>query len=201
MVIDLLTWTLNPCPDDGTVDMEDLKSSAQKWACRFKSCSGHSYFLNTTKMKRFFKLLFLSIWMLPQNILGIFCLTGFWLVDLCRGKRRYSELINLNGWLVYHSPSQRGGITLGFFSVIPIVQTQSLVEYKRTLAHEKGHYLQGLYLGPLYLLIIGLPSILMAFYCTLRERITKKSTSDLYYNFYPEKWANLLGNNYKRNQL
>lgn len=52
--------------------------------------------------------------------------------------------------------------------------------------HEYGHTLQSLILGPLYLLVIGLPSVLWNLYCRI-------NTTQDYYWFYTEKWANALG--------
>lgn len=58
---------------------------------------------------------------------------------------------------------------------------------ERILKHEIGHTKQSLYLGPLYLIVIGLPSIVWAF---IQSRWMKDCD---YYSFYTEKWANRLG--------
>lgn len=69
-------------------------------------------------------------------------------------------------------------------------------ENKRVLMHEIGHYKQSLILGWLFLLVIGLPSIMWAWwghdaYNNLREKKGKSKVS--YYEFYTEKWADKLG--------
>lgn len=63
--------------------------------------------------------------------------------------------------------------------------------FKRTLVHEYGHTVQSAILGPFYLLVIGIPS---AYWCAsskTSEYRRKKHVS--YYSFYPERWANHLG--------
>lgn len=58
-----------------------------------------------------------------------------------------------------------------------------------TLKHEQGHTKQSYILGWLYLLVIGLPSII---WCNCFEEYRKKHNVS-YYDFYTEKWANKLG--------
>lgn len=62
---------------------------------------------------------------------------------------------------------------------------------QRVLVHEYGHTIQSLLLGPLYLPLVGLPSILWARIPALRKMRKNKRIS--YYSVYPENWANLLG--------
>ena len=57
------------------------------------------------------------------------------------------------------------------------------------IAHEYGHTIQSKKLGPLYLLVIGLPSLIWAG-CFDKYR-QKRGVS--YYSFYSEKWADKLG--------
>lgn len=64
------------------------------------------------------------------------------------------------------------------------------------LAHEYGHTIQSLILGPLYLFVIGLPSLLWAGLPVLQRRRHDRHVS--YYSFYPEKWANALGARFAR---
>jgi len=54
--------------------------------------------------------------------------------------------------------------------------------------HEYGHSLQSIYLGWLYLFVVGIPSIIRAFIWRKYKLEGKK-----YYSGYPEKWANRLG--------
>ena len=72
------------------------------------------------------------------------------------------------------------------FSVGPFIVTPYRVNPK-TMLHESGHSIQSLYLGPLYLIAVGIPSmILIAF-----KKIFKKS-DDWYHSHYPESWADKL---------
>lgn len=61
----------------------------------------------------------------------------------------------------------------------------------RVLAHEYGHSIQSLMLGPLYLLVVGLPSFI---WCNLPyfQRMRKEKGIS-YYSVYPENWADRLG--------
>lgn len=59
----------------------------------------------------------------------------------------------------------------------------------RLLVHEYGHTIQSLILGPLYLLVIGLPSILWGF-VGVKKRKNEKVP---YGAFFTEGWANHLG--------
>lgn len=59
----------------------------------------------------------------------------------------------------------------------------------RLLVHEYGHTIQSLILGPLYLIIIGIPSALWAYFGGKKRR--EKQIP--YGAFFTEKWANALG--------
>ena len=59
----------------------------------------------------------------------------------------------------------------------------------RLLVHEYGHTIQSLILGPLYLIVIGIPSTLWGF---LFEK-KRKDEQIPYGAFFTEKWANRLG--------
>ena len=59
----------------------------------------------------------------------------------------------------------------------------------RLLVHEYGHTIQSLILGPLYLIVIGIPSTMWAF---LFEK-KRKDEQIPYGAFFTEKWANRLG--------
>lgn len=62
--------------------------------------------------------------------------------------------------------------------------------------HESGHSVQSLFLGPLYLLAVGIPSVILFVIKQIRKRIFKHSDESLfkwYHSHYPEKWADKLG--------
>lgn len=60
---------------------------------------------------------------------------------------------------------------------------------KRLLVHEYGHTIQSLILGPLYLIIIGIPSTLWGFVGAKK----RKDDQIPYGAFFTEGWANRLG--------
>ena len=71
-------------------------------------------------------------------------------------------------------------------------QNLSLHEcFDRTKVHEYGHTIQSIILGPLFLLVIGLPSCIWANLSSLKQY--RKNNKISYYSFYPERWANYLG--------
>ena len=121
------------------------------------------------------KKLGLYLWQLPQNIIGKV------LFGLYPG---YTTEIDDNA-KVRISNRMSGGITLGKYII---------VRNARSIKHEYGHTIQSKYLGPLYLLVIGLPSILHA---SVHRSWCKNKD---YYHFYTEKWANKLSDKYYKSK-
>ena len=103
------------------------------------------------------------IWQLPQNILGLI------VVCLCA---TFKE----NGiWYTW----KFAGVSLGNYIIVYRGADKSVI------AHERGHQRQSLILGPLYLLVIGLPSIIGNLICHIYP-----------FNYYKqpwEAWADKLG--------
>ncbi|MBQ4253451.1 MAG: hypothetical protein II712_01350, partial [Erysipelotrichaceae bacterium] len=76
------------------------------------------------------------------------------------------------------------GLSLGMFIFV-------WPDDRRVVLHEYGHTVQSRILGPLYLLIIGIPS---ALWCNLPALRRKRDAAKISYSsFYPEKWADSLG--------
>lgn len=61
----------------------------------------------------------------------------------------------------------------------------------RLLVHEYGHTIQSLILGPLYLVIMGVPSTLWGFLPSCNRKRKEQMIS--YFSFFTERWANYLG--------
>lgn len=123
------------------------------------------------------------IWQLPQNLCGLFYLL---INKNNRVSKVQNDLAKELGASV-HLQVARGGVTLGRYIFIWKDETK-LVE---VIKHECGHVKQSLILGPLYLLVIGIPSILHAslngaFKCC------RKDGKYNYFHFYTENWANKL---------
>ena len=129
----------------------------------------------------------LYIWQLPQNLLGLLLILFY----------RPDEKIRLdNGNLVYFSTKMQGGISLGMYSIInkyyliALGGNKDIVKNLDVVKHEGlGHGTQSRYFGPLYLVVIGLPSIIWAsIYGSLVPY-----THNGYYSFFTESWADKLG--------
>lgn len=112
---------------------------------------------------------------LPQNLLG-FALYLYY--------QGYEEMrqVGYNDVVAVKSPKMRGGISLGQYV---IVSRDANLE---TIYHELGHCKQSQILGWLYLIVIGLPSIIWAALYGIKEIRERWS----YYDFYTERWANEL---------
>ena len=65
---------------------------------------------------------------------------------------------------------------------------------KSTIKHECGHCKQSKILGPLYLLVVGIPSLLHNIVHYLCYKVGIKWN---YHSFYTEAWANKLAENIK----
>lgn len=123
----------------------------------------------------------LVLWQLPQVLLGFLLYVGFGLKYYTTYKK---EIIVYTGEI-------RWGVSLGLY--ILLGNSYMAYDKERTLAHEYGHCKQSLYLGPLYLLIVGLPSILMNILSTILAKLGKSACILNYYNRWPESWADRLG--------
>lgn len=115
------------------------------------------------------------VWQLPQNILalGIESL-------LCQAAYREGEV---NGNVIIVSDVLASAMSLGNYIFLNTLSSE------RTIKHECGHSKQSRMLGPLYLIVIGIPSILHNIVHRLCSKIGIKWN---YYSFYTEYWANKL---------
>lgn len=130
---------------------------------------------------KYIRNLILFIWQLPQHLLAIIYM-GY-LIMMCRDlgvDSRYKQAIVIPCVM-------RGAVTLGCYVFVGLNS-----EYRKTVKHELGHTIQSKILGPLYLIVIGIPSIT---YCGLR-RVFPSLRRKNYYNFYTEKTANYLSEKY-----
>lgn len=120
------------------------------------------------------------IWQLPQNLLGV----------LWKNIKKDSiitpisnddiKLVGAKAFLVKNT----GAVTLGKYVFI----SQTYRDQSITIKHECGHVKQSKMLGPLYLIIIGIPSILHRW---LNDYIGCDEESG-YSHFYTEKYADKL---------
>lgn len=120
------------------------------------------------------------VWQLPQNLLGV-----LWknvkkesiIIDISNDDLRSVEA---KGYLM----KAGGAVTLGQYVFI----SQTYKDQSAVIRHECGHVKQSLILGPLYLIVIGIPSILHAW---LNDYIGCDEKEG-YSHFYTEKWADKL---------
>lgn len=131
-------------------------------------------------MKTFFYCLCQWTWGLPQSLLGLVVL----LLNWNRPHFRYHGAI-VTCW------SNSGGLGVGMFVFLPPTEDGDLPCSLPLLVHEYGHTIQSLFLGPLFLPLVGLPSFLWCNLKPLRRLRQRKKLS--YYAVYPENWANSLG--------
>ena len=110
-------------------------------------------------------------WQAPQSLIGFFMLIYF---KLFGGATliSYKKLC-----YAFSAPKMSGGISLGNFAFL----SNSLSKHEESIAHEQlGHTWDSKLMGPLYLFIVGIPSILNAAF----------DFTKCYYDFFPERWAN-----------
>ena len=118
------------------------------------------------------KNILLWIWQFPQHVVGLLILL------FIKGEAKHK----FDGITYYFYDPFPGGISLGNYMILGS-------QFSQTIKHEYGHALQSKMLGPLYLFVIGIPSIIWAglYGSIIRE------THNGYYKFYTERWADKLG--------
>jgi len=108
----------------------------------------------------------LCIWQLPQLLIA-------GLMAPFLGKKKLVAARHFN--FCWKGENMSGGISLGPVAYVSERSSET------TICHEiDGHTVQSKILGPLYLLVIGLPSLLNAIF----------DFTDCYYDFFTESWAN-----------
>ena len=139
-----------------------------------KPSSRDKLYLIMKKIGNYIKSLLMWLWQFPQNLLAI-CIEGI----LCEAAYREGKI---------------DGNTLIYNYVLP---TMSLGNYifvntmfsNTDIKHSHGHSKQSRILGPLYLVVIGIPSLLHIIVYNICSKI---GFSWDYYKFYTELWANKL---------
>ena len=117
-------------------------------------------------MAKILKAIFTWIWCFPQMLAGL-------IVKLATKAEKHGEFYRYN--------AKGGSVSLGTY----IFLCKAHWNDEETQRHEKGHTVQSYILGWLYLLVIGLPSII---WCNLFEEYRQKH-GIIYEAFYTEKWA------------
>ena len=134
-------------------------------------------------MKRFLFILWQFTWGLPQNIAG--------LIGYLQNRKLGAKQEKFGHGILTHVQTDKnfGGVSLGMFIFVNGKRQDDW--FHDSSIHEYGHSIQSLILGPLYFVLVGLPSIL---WCNLKPIIKwRKETGHSYYWLYCEGWANVLG--------
>lgn len=105
--------------------------------------------------------LLLTVWMLPQNILGL-------IVLLFNKTRKHDSGVFLTS-------GKRWGVSLGWV----ILVGDKIRDIDTCIRHEKGHQVQSKILGPFYLLTVGI--------CSGIHAATHRRGN--YYDYWTERWA------------
>lgn len=126
----------------------------------------------------------LFLWQLPQDLIG------FLIAKIERAAKRTDFKT------AYYATSfpgpfmKRCAVSLGDFIII-----DSFVATEQNVRHERGHQIQSRILGPLYLLVIGLPSLIGNLMDrTAHKKWSSQKREQWYYSLPWEHWADSLGN-------
>lgn len=115
------------------------------------------------------------LWQFPQNMLAL-CIEGV----LCQAAYRVGKA---DGNIIIMNTVLPSSMSLGDYLFVSPMSSQ------KSIQHECGHSKQSDILGPLYLIVIGVPSLLHNIIHCLCSKIGIKWN---YYSFYTESWANKL---------
>lgn len=131
-------------------------------------------------------------WELPQTLLGAVL---FFVVKVADRNAKSFRAPQVT--LVTRTTALSGGVSLGMFLFSVDYERRFgrrvVAAQQRMEAHELGHASQSCLLGPLYLPLVGLPSISRATVFKLSRSLGRPIPSDRYYRGYPEAWADRLG--------
>ena len=126
------------------------------------------------------------IWQLPQTLLAVILL--LWLTKIAR-KSAKKEVYK--GVRYYWIKDWCNGVSLGDYVLLGTVYHNPT---GHTQEHEWGHTRQSLIFGPLYLLLIGLPSASGNLWSRIAHKgWSYKARSKWYYSLPWEHWADKLG--------
>ena len=134
-----------------------------------------------SKVEKFFVYLIQWTWGLPVNIVGgiayIICTK---ILKHPHSKFGYANIVYL--------PWNAGGLSMGLFIFVRDEKEKEEWLYNVRI-HEYGHTWQCLLLGPLYYLIVAIPSVI---WCNCFAKYREKNNVS-YYKLYCEAWANVWG--------
>lgn len=127
------------------------------------------------------KRVMMYIWQLPQHLLALLLLAIF------KPNRDAVIVHDVDGTLLFLLMNLHWGVSLGKYIILDLDCSENIMN------HERGHTKQSKMLGPLYLVIVGLPSIIMNVASIIMSMFGSYELSDNYYKRWPESWADKLG--------
>ena len=127
------------------------------------------------KISSYIKNLLMWLWQFPQNMLAL-CIEGI----LCQAAYREGKA---DGNTIIVNNVLPSAMSLGDYLFVNPMSSQ------KSIQHECGHSKQSDILGPLYLIVIGIPSLLHNIVHYLCSKIGIKWN---YYSFYTESFDNKL---------
>lgn len=134
-----------------------------------------------SKVEQFFVYLIQWTWGLPVNMVGgIAYLICTKILKHPHSKFGYANIVYL--------PWNAGGLSMGLFIFVRDEKEKEEWLYNVRI-HEYGHTWQCLLLGPLYYLIVAIPSVI---WCNCFAKYREKNNVS-YYKLYCEAWANVWG--------
>jgi hypothetical protein len=125
-----------------------------------------------------------ALWELPQNVLGAALLAAAYLTRRVTAVEYESDRVFIE--------SRGLGVSLGAFVFWFGDGNRYFQRDAIMRRHEYGHTFQSRYLGPLYLLLVGVPSVSRVIYGVVYREVTGRRWTG-YYDGYPENWADRLG--------
>lgn len=128
--------------------------------------------------------LFFLIWEFPQNFLGIIVYT------IMRHKHKVISTEKESRHLFIETPVT--GVSLGYFIFWTTAGNRFTHLVNDCRMHEYGHSRQSAILGPLYLVVIGIPSLARVLYGMWFKRKFGYQWPN-YFSAFPESWADKLG--------
>lgn len=127
-------------------------------------------------------------WELPQSLVGLVLLPFY--------KKTLLRTLEYKDQKVYIYDKFPGGISLGYYILVDYNREHlncntgcyTRIRLQNSIKHESGHGIQSKYLGPLYLITVGIGSAVW----NLLNRTPLFKNVD-YYSVWPENQANKLG--------
>lgn len=125
------------------------------------------------------------VWELPQNLLGLANLA------LQRALGNVVAVRRERGcWMI--ELAGEGGVSLGRFVFFGTRDSRFVPLGPENIDHEYGHSVQSRWLGPLYLPLVGVPSVGRVLYAVAHRARTGRRWAH-YYDGWPESSADRLG--------